>query len=71
MAWRVTIPSEQLGLEVTTPLADQELSTDNSSGITYWEGAIQLSGTRDGKPSTGVGYLEMTGYAKPRVPPTR
>jgi len=62
VAWRIAIPSEQLGLEVTTPLADQELSTDKSSGITYWEGLIDVAGSARGTPVRGRGYLEMTGY---------
>ena len=31
--------------------------------ITYWEGAIDAIGTRDGKAMKGRGYLELTGYA--------
>ena len=30
--------------------------------ISYWEGAIDVTGTRSGAPVTGRGYLEMTGY---------
>ena len=30
------------------------------SRLTYWEGAVRYSGS-----APGVGYLEMTGYAKP------
>jgi len=62
VAWRVTIPSEQVALDVTTPLADQELSSDASSGITYWEGLIDVTGSAKGAPVRGRGYLEMTGY---------
>ncbi len=62
VAWRVAIPSERLTLEVTTPLVDQELSTDKSSGITYWEGLIDVTGQAMGAPVRGRGYLEMTGY---------
>jgi predicted secreted hydrolase len=62
VAWRVTVPSEDVTLEVTTPLDDQELSTDRSSGITYWEGLIDITGRARGAPIRGRGYLEMTGY---------
>jgi predicted secreted hydrolase len=31
--------------------------------ITYWEGAIDASGMRDGRAIKGRGYLELTGYA--------
>jgi predicted secreted hydrolase len=33
------------------------------SGVSYWEGLIDVTGTRDGRPVGGSGYLEMTGYA--------
>jgi predicted secreted hydrolase len=63
--WRVTVPSLKLDVELRTPLPDQELVSQGHAGLTYWEGAITLSGTRDGKPCSGVGYLEMTGYTGP------
>lgn len=60
--WSIAIPSEQLDLTVTTPLADQELSLERSTGVAYWEGVIDVNGTDSGRPITGAGYLEMTGY---------
>jgi predicted secreted hydrolase len=59
--WTVVVPAHQLSLNVTTPLANQELSTPGT-GISYWEGAIDIAGTSRGAPVKGVGYLEMTGY---------
>jgi predicted secreted hydrolase len=59
--WRVEIPSEGVSLEVTTPLDNQELTTE-ASGISYWEGAIDARGLSRGAPLSGRGYLEMTGY---------
>ena len=60
--WSVSIPSRQIELRVTTPLNDQELSLVKSTGVAYWEGVIDLKGTAGGRPVTGSGYLEMTGY---------
>ena len=60
--WTVAIPSQRLDLKVTTPLNDQELSLERSTGIAYWEGMIDVTGTANGNPVTGAGYLEMTGY---------
>jgi predicted secreted hydrolase len=60
--WRVSIPRLQLELEITTRLRSQELAS--KYGTTYWEGAIDISNTRDHSPLRGVGYLEMTGYTK-------
>jgi predicted secreted hydrolase len=63
VAWRIEVPREGLALDVTTPLADQELNTPQSTGVSYWEGAVVVNGTVNGGPVRGRGYLEMTGYA--------
>ena len=57
--WRLVAPA--LGLDVTVHpvLADQELVTSPR----YWEGAVDVSGTRGGRPLTGRGYVELVGYA--------
>jgi len=60
--WAITIPSEKLDLKVTTPLNNQELALERSTGVAYWEGAIDVSGSSSGTAVTGAGYLEMTGY---------
>ena len=67
ITWQVKVPSLGLQLEVTTPLADQELSV--KVGPTYWEGAIDVVGQRQGRAVRGVGYLEMTGYDASRSTP--
>ena len=61
--WRLSIPRLKLQLEVTTQLRNQELTA--RFGPSYWEGVIDVAGTRDGSQLQGVGYLEMTGYAEP------
>jgi predicted secreted hydrolase len=74
--WRLRLPSGER-LELTPQLVDQELyfpdgsqksevrsqtSVGNGSSpgqpMAYWEGAVTASGDR-----TGVGYVELTGYA--------
>jgi len=62
VAWRVEVPGQRLVLDVRTPLPAQELRTERSTRVTYWEGAIEVTGTRAGRPVRGRGYLEMTGY---------
>ncbi len=66
--WALAVRS--LGLETTvTPLvADQELMTEKSTGVTYWEGACRVAGTLGGRPIGGRAYVEMTGYAGRDVP---
>lgn len=63
IAWRVTIPGEELELEVRAALPDQELDTTASTGTIYWEGEVEITGTSRGVPITGLGYVELTGYA--------
>jgi predicted secreted hydrolase len=43
-------------------VADQELMTPKSTGITYWEGIVKVKGTYQGRIVEGDGYVEMTGY---------
>lgn len=56
--WRLQASEPDFDLEVTPLLPDQELRVL----VRYWEGAVAVRGTRAGKPVTGRGYLEMTGY---------
>ena len=62
LEWKVSVPSQKIELTVTTPMPDQELSLERSTGIAYWEGMIDVAGTAAGTPVVGSGYLEMTGY---------
>ena len=61
--WRIGIPSLGMQLEITTPLPSQEMTA--TIGPSYWEGAIDITGTRGISAIHGSGYLEMTGYAAP------
>ena len=61
--WRLSLPGQRLSLTVTAAQPDQELRTPKSTGVTYWEGAVVVTGTRGTDPVAGRGYLEMTGYA--------
>jgi predicted secreted hydrolase len=60
--WKLAIPHLGLELEVKTPLQSQELTGNTKVTPNYWEGAILLTGKRNGQAAGGVGYLEMTGY---------
>jgi predicted secreted hydrolase len=57
--WRLAVPGEELELEVVPLLSDQELALT----FRYWEGAVRVTGTRRGRGVSGVGYVELTGYA--------
>lgn len=62
--WRLTFPSLDLVLDVTPLLADQELRTSRSTKVSYWEGAVAVTGMKQGRPIKGQGYVELTGYAE-------
>ncbi len=61
--WRIDMPSVGLQLDISAVLDAQELVTAQSTGVTYWEGAVDAVGTHGDVSVSGEGYLEMTGYA--------
>ncbi|MGD2271725.1 MAG: lipocalin-like domain-containing protein [Desulfobacterales bacterium] len=63
--WRLTVLPLAMDLSITSNLADQEMQTTASTGITYWEGSVSITGTAAGNKVGGAGYVELTGYAKP------
>jgi len=61
--WSVAIPSQNLTIELTPTVADQELDTRATTGVVYWEGSQVVRAVRDGRPIGGEAYVELTGYA--------
>jgi predicted secreted hydrolase len=62
MTWQIEIPREQLRLTVSAVFPEQEMTASSSPGLHYWEGVVSAQGDQSGKPLSGKGYLEMTGY---------
>jgi len=62
--WRIQVPQADMVLTVTPTVSDQELVTRESTLVTYWEGSVTASGVFHGQPVSGVGYVELTGYAE-------
>lgn len=58
--WRIVVPKLKLDLECAAAIPEQELLGEGETSPTYWEGTVVYTGSH-----RGVGYLEMTGYAKP------
>ena len=58
--WRLVSPALGLDVNIHPVVADQELVTSPR----YWEGAVDVSGTRAGRPLAGRGYVELVGYAE-------
>ena len=52
--WRLQIPGQQIDLQVTAAFNEQEMRLS----VYYWEGAVTVTGSH-----SGVGYLELSGYA--------
>ncbi|MEN8259921.1 MAG: lipocalin family protein [Pseudomonadota bacterium] len=56
--WRVAVAKSRLDLVLEPLVRDQEVS----HSIRYWSGAMIVSGESGGKPVSGFGYAELTGY---------
>jgi predicted secreted hydrolase len=56
--WHLTVPAQNLEVEIVPLINDQELNVS----YRYWEGAVSVSGTKNGKPVSGQGYVELAGY---------
>lgn len=55
--WSITVPDKAINWTIEAVVDDQLMQT----GITYWEGAVDVTDTSTGKV-LGRGYLEMSGY---------
>ena len=66
--WRLRVPSRRIDLSLAPKMADQELVTNRSTRVTYWEGACAVTGFVDGRLVTGESYTELTGYAGNDLP---
>lgn len=56
--WRLSMPSRKLEVDIVPLINDQELNVS----FRYWEGAVSINGTKNGKAISGQGYVELTGY---------
>ena len=61
--WEITIPDAGYRLILMPSLPDQEIRAPAPAQVTYWEGEVKITGTKNGAPATGLGYTELTGYA--------
>ncbi|WP_295820178.1 lipocalin family protein [uncultured Deinococcus sp.] len=58
LEWTITAPSVSLTVR---PLRDDQELLSKTTGIAYWEGAVQATGTADGQPVTAQGMGEFVG----------
>ncbi len=61
--WRVSIPGAGLEFTVVPLVANQELITNRSTRVTYWEGACEVAARSEPFNEIGSAYVELTGYA--------
>ena len=59
---RLVSPRLDMDVTITARLDDQEMRSERSTGVTYYEGSVIVEGRLGSQPAAGVGYLEMTGY---------
>lgn len=60
MDWQVTVAEPAIDIEVTAAFRDCEMLNIMWD---YWEGPIDIAGTKEGEPIGGRGYVELSGYA--------
>ena len=58
--WKIALPALDIALTVQPLIADQEMDVS----FVYWEGAVSVTGQWQGKPVSGRGYVELTGYGE-------
>lgn len=58
--WTMSIPHKGIELIVQPIYNDQELRTDGSTRVTYYEGAVEVK--REGVEGSTLGFVELVGY---------
>jgi predicted secreted hydrolase len=67
--WSVSIPRDDLTIDLEPTVADQELDTSSTIGVVYWEGSQRVRARRGDRAMAGEAYVELTGYAPATVGP--
>ena len=63
--WHIRIPKIGLQVSIQAQMANQEMRTEQTTNVVYWEGSVKADGRLKGQVISGKGYVELTGYAKP------
>jgi len=58
--WRLSYAEEEIDITITPMVKNQELNTIPR----YWEGAVEITGIKNGTAISGRGYVELTGYSE-------
>ena len=72
MNWKLRVDSLELDLTLTPSMEEAEFALSAFIPMIYWEGSVVATGTRNGAPVAGRGFVEMVGYAPaaPEIQPT-
>ena len=62
ISWDILILEKDIKLTVSTQVKQQEWSKAGGFSFNYWEGSIEVNGSKNQQAISGSGYLEMTGY---------
>ena len=60
--WHISLPGEDLVIDLSPTVAGQELDTRATTGAIYWEGSQIVTATRGEHALGGEAYVELTGY---------
>ena len=60
--WTLRVPDAGVDLKITAAQEEQELALEP---VSYYEGSIRATGTPGSASPGGIGYMELTGYARP------
>ena len=62
--WQISVIPLAIKIIAKASIPDQEMRTQKTTGVTYWEGSISINGSAGKHPIKGLGYVELTGYAQ-------
>ena len=62
MGWHLTIGSPAMSVDLDPVQRDAEFGDSRYAPTAYWEGAVSVTGKKDGQAISGVGFVEMVGY---------
>ncbi len=60
--WQITIPGRNIAVTTRSILNDSEFDAKLTTYNSYWEGAVQVTGTH-----TGQGFMELSGYGNKKT----
>jgi predicted secreted hydrolase len=61
LGWQIELPAQKISLSADAAQDDQEVRAAKTSRVSYYEGAVRVSGSVGEKKVRGSGYLEITG----------